>query len=103
VDKGPLFQFTLGDFVSLETLRDAIMSGLNPIIRRPHIGSGETIEAVELAASVPQNVSHKLARNPVGWCVVETGDYATIRCPAWDESTITFVSDADCTINVEVW
>ncbi|MBI5538004.1 MAG: hypothetical protein HY898_35100 [Deltaproteobacteria bacterium] len=98
--------FQLGDFVSLEALRDACMTLLNPIMRSPHVASGETLPGakdppIELVAGVPQRIKHKLQRMPVGrWILAQDANAVIWDSAAPDEATWELTASADVTIRV---
>ena len=91
-DLADIFQRFMKDFVRV--LED------NPRL------DGRFIRGIDLVATVPQAIDHKLGRVPVGW---ETTDIvwagavdATVRQTAWDDKTITL--DAPVTnVTLDIW
>ena len=65
-----------------------------PILR------GVGTKNIELTATTPLKVYHHLKRTPIGWFMSDTNAYANVKRNAWDKSTITLESDADCTISI---
>jgi hypothetical protein len=75
---------------------------LNPLLSNPLV-SGILLKNISLITG-SNVVNHKLGRNPQGWILIDIDASASIyRSGAFNDLTLTLVSDADCQVSLYVF
>lgn len=84
---------------------DNLAASLEPLLANPR--SQGSVQSVTLVAATSKVVNHMVTvpvgKTPNGWAVTDINAAATVRRADWDETTITLVASANCTIQLEVW
>lgn len=96
----PLLRTQFEDF-RLMNLQDAVASKLNPLEQVPFLNG---VRLNDIALSVGANsVSHKLAREAVGYFVLKRRADASIWDGAIDDKTLTLFASAAVTVDLWVF
>jgi len=97
------------DQLKTSNIREAFQRFVKDFVKPLETNSrldGRRITGINLVAATPQDIIHKLGREPVGWeitNIVWVGAVdATVRCTGWDDKIITL--DAPVTgMTLDIW
>lgn len=85
----------------LNRIQENVATGLNFIQLSPLTGSISRIENIVLETGIPQDVAHKLGRQPQGWIITDANGPASVfRSGPMNTLTVTLEASANVTISV---
>jgi hypothetical protein len=86
---------------NIQNLANQLFAGQTPQPTGPFIG-GSILSGLSVLAASAVAFNHGLGRVPQVWTITDQGASAVVWRTAWDATTITLQSSADCTINIWV-